>query len=68
MTLIAANDPNHIQLGLNVAQKENNFTPNLEIWLNGLVGFTPFNVNSFSNDWTRVTMTSNLTGEYVVLL
>ena len=62
-TVLAANDPNHVQLNLNVVQKENNWIPNLELYIANLVSFAPVsNLNSLSNCWTHVTMTFNLTG------
>ena len=62
-TLLAANDPNHFQLGLNVGQKENNWCPNVQLWISELVSFAPVvDLNSFSSSWTHVTMTFNLTG------
>ena len=61
-TVLAANDPNHIQIGLNIEQAVNNFVPNLELFIAQLTSFAPVNVNSFSNCWTHVTMTFNSTG------
>ena len=68
-TVLAANDPNHVQIGLKVAEKENNWVPNVELLLSNLVGFTPVrNLNSLSSCWTHITMTFNLTGMWILSL
>ena len=36
LTVIAANDPNHILLSLNIGQLENNWVPNLELFTTGV--------------------------------
>ena len=63
MTLLANNDPNHLQLGLNVIQNENNWIPNLELFTALSNGFTPVvHINMFTNSRTHVTITYNKTG------
>ena len=67
-TALAANDPNHVQVGLNVVQREKNWLPNVEIFSAEVSSFTPvINLNSFSGCWTHVTMTYNLTGLILML-
>ena len=62
--VIAANDPNHFQLGFHVVLNENNWVPNVQLFIAESISFTPLlpNLNSFSSCWTHVTMTFNLTG------
>ena len=62
MTVMTANDPNHVQLGLNDVQKENNGIPNLEAFVVQTTTFAPANLKSFTSSWTHVTLTYNLTG------
>ena len=62
-TVLAANDPNQVQLNLNVVQKENNWIPNLELYIANLVSFAPVkDLNSLARNWMHVTITFNLTG------
>ena len=64
-TVLAANDPNHVQVGLNVIQNENNWIPNLQVFNAELVSFIPVvDLHSFSSSWTHVPVTYNLTGQY----
>ena len=61
-TVMAANDPNHIQIGLNTVQNVNNWTPNLQLFITQLTSYAPVtNLNSFSSCWTKVTITFNAT-------
>ena len=62
LTVLAANDPSHIQFGLNVAQTENGWVPNLEQFLVQSSSFAPVHLPDFTTSWTHVTMTYNMTG------
>ena len=60
--LLAANDPQHFGLFLNTIRIENNWIPNVELYLTGYSFFAPErNLESFSRYWTHVTVTCNLT-------
>ena len=65
---IAANDTNHVQIALNVVQKQKNWLPNVEVFAAEVSSFTPVtNLNSLSGCWTHITMTYNLTGVWLRL-
>jgi len=67
-SVIAANDPNHIQFGLNVVQPNPNpkgkgWLTNVETFTAQVTTFSPvIDLNSLSKCWTHITMTYNLTG------
>ena len=66
-TVLAANDPNHVQLGLNIVDKPTGVIPNVQLWLTGSPNFAPVtNLNSFSGCWTHITVTFNLTGMHYI--
>ena len=60
-SLLAKNDPNHLQMLLNLVQRLNNWLPNLEVYAAQVTSIAPANINKFSSCWTHVTMTYNST-------
>ena len=58
-TVLAKDDPNHVQMLLNVVQRQKNWLPNLEIYATQVTSFSKL---VDLDSWTHVTMTFNLTG------